>query len=285
MLAVYDLECNPPTYDVVAFLALLEVERLRRGEEHIDLHILPGPIGGFRHDGLWPRSIEQRVAIRRNILVPICRLLPSIRSVTVQPTRVVPVGDEFGFRVRKISLPAIVEAMKHDSRPLRGAKAIHGHRVEERLITLTLREADHWPLRNSKTREWIEAAIALEGLGYQVIVIRDTCQADKPIASVKTSPLASKNLNHRASLYMEAVLNVGISNGPMWMALFMDVPTLMLRPVTEAAHGYNASFFKRCGLPKDTQLANSPSYQRLAWVDDTCENIVNEIGEMLCVIG
>ena len=176
--------------------------------------------------------------------------------------------------------------MKHGSRPLRGEKPLWvAAKVDNEFITLTLREAEHHPLRNNKTAEWVKAAIALEGMGYRVVVIRDTCQADKCIASVKTSPLASKNLSYRASLYMGAALNAGISNGPMWMALFMNVPTLMLRPVTEAAHGYNASFFKRCGLPKDTQLANNPPYQRLAWIDDTCDNIVREVEGMFCAVG
>ncbi len=288
MIACYDLRCNPPTYDVVAFLALLEIERLRRGEDYIDLHILPGPVGGFRSDGLWPRSVEERVALRGKVLVPICHMLPSVRSVEVfsgKPREVTPeLGEAWGAGERKISLPAMVEAMRAGSRPLRAVDPI----IEKigGLITFTLREAEHHPLRNSRTEEWVKAAIELTyRLGFEVVVIRDAVLSKVLLDGVACDVVAPYNISHRASLYAGAVLNVGISNGPMWMALFMGVPTLMLRPCTEAAHGYNAAFFKRYGVAKGSQLPTSPSHQRLAWVDDTCENIVREVEEMLCVVG
>src|SRR5687768_13436616 len=83
MIACYDLARCPPTYDVVAFLALAEAERLRRGDDQINVHILPGPVGGFRRDGLWPHSIAERELMRDRVLHPLCYLLPSVVSVSV----------------------------------------------------------------------------------------------------------------------------------------------------------------------------------------------------------
>ena len=280
MLAVYDLECNPPTYDVVAFLALAEIERKRLGDEYIDLHILPGPVGGFRRDSLWPRSIEERVALRENVLVPICHLLPSVRSVTVHDDRAYCFGGVFGYGQRKISFPAMMEAFKAGSRPLR---TTHWP-VPSKLITLTLREAEHHPLRNSQVHEWVAAADELEGLGYEVTIIRDTLKGVEPLGKCTVS-YAACDLGNRAWLYANSVLNIGISNGPMWMALFMDVPTLMLRPCEAGPSGYTAKYFERCGVPKNGQLPTSPPYQRLVWKDDTCENIVQAVEEMMCVTG
>ena len=281
MLAVYDLINNPPTYDVVAFLALAEIERKRLGDEHIDLHILPGSVGGFRQDSLWPRSIEERVALRENVLVPICHLLPSVRSVEVHTDR--PFGKEtFGFRERKISFPAMMEAFKAGSRPLRGEPFADR---SSKLITFTLREAEHHPLRNSQVHEWVRAAAELEALGFVVEVVRDTFRCSEDLDSCLTYPAAARDIPARASLYSTAVLNVGISNGPMWMALFMDVPTLMLRPCEAGPSGYTAKYFERCGVPKNGQLPTSPPYQRLVWKDDTCENIVQAVEEMMCVTG
>jgi len=61
----------------------------------------------------------------------------------------------------------------------------------------------------------------------------------------------------------------------MWMSIFMDAPTLMLRPTTNKAGGcYDDRFYTRCGIPPGSQLPTSPRYQELVWMDDLYENIV-----------
>lgn len=277
MIACYDLARCPPTYDAVAFLALAEVERKRRGDEHIDVCILPGPAGGFRCDSLWPHSVEERVKLRDSVLVPLCWLLPSVRSVEVAPDRR-SLASEWGAGQYYIGLPQILDALRAGSRPLGQRGARHPH-----LITLTLREADHWPLRNSRVEEWARAARELDGLGRQVVVIRDSARAGEPLDGITTDPVTSRDLPSRALLYRWASLNVGVSNGPMWMSIFMGAPTLMLRPTTHAAGGcYDNHYYTRCGLPPGSQLPTSPPYQRLVWQEDTCENIVRAVEEMLC---
>jgi hypothetical protein len=282
--ACYDLARNPPTYDVVAFLALLELERVRLGAESVDLYIRPGPVGGFRHDNLWPRSIEAREKLRDRVLMPLCLLLPSIGDLYVgnPPAHSVGVGE------RWISLPAILRALRQGCRPLRICQfdGTRTERVRGR-ITFTLREAEHHPLRNSRTEEWVTAAEELGRQGYQVLVIRDTARAEEPLSGcVSTSPHASINLLRRAYFYATADLNVGICNGPMWMAVFMDVPVLMLRPTTNAAGGcYDDRFYTKCGLPPGSQLPSSPLHQRLAWCEDIAENIVRETVETMALSG
>lgn len=279
MIACYDLARCPPTYDAVAFLALAEVERKRRGDEHIDVRILPGPAGGFRRDSLWPHLVEERVKLRDSVLVPLCHLLPSVRSVEVAPDRR-PLASEWGAGQYYIGLPQILEALRAGARLLGHRGVRHPH-----LITLTLREADHWPLRNSRVEEWARAARELEGLGWQVVVIRDSAHAGEPLDGVTTDSIASRDLLARALLYRWAGLNVGVSNGPMWLSIFMDAPTLMLRPTTHAAGGcYDNHYYARCGLPPGSQLPTSPPHQRLVWEEDTCGNIVRAVEEMLCAV-
>jgi ADP-heptose:LPS heptosyltransferase len=152
-------------------------------------------------------------------------------------------------------------------------------------VTLTLREAVHHPLRNSRGEEWVRAAAALRERGVDVVVVRDTAQASEPLVGAATSASASLSIEHRAELYASAALNVGINNGPMWMAVLMDVPVLMLRPTTNSARGgYDDKFYARCGVPRGSQLPTSPSYQRLVWEEDYCDNIVRAVEEALCVV-
>lgn len=273
--ACYDLNCNPPTYDVVTFLAILELKRLEKGHGDIELHILPGNASGFRKDGLWPESIEERVYLREKLLVPLCELLPSVKLVAVNNDRRT---QGWGKEARHISLVKIMEAVRYGSRPLRPRQAYF---KKEKLITFTLRQAKHWPLRNSRTEEWHRAAETLRGDGYTVVIVPDTARAS-PAPYTDPGELASVHLETRAELYASAQLNVGICNGPMWMSIFMDAPTLMLRPTTNAARGcFDDRFYQRCGLTKGDQLPTSPDYQRLVWEEDYETNIVDAIREML----
>lgn len=276
MIACYDLARNPPTYDVVAFLAHAELERQRVGAREIELYILPGPAGGFRQDGLWPRTIAEREMLRSRVLEPLCWLLPSVGRITVARARGV---EGFGAGGRLIGLLEIMRVLRAGCRPLRPRvlePPAHG------LITFTLREAEHHPLRNSRTQEWVAAARELGRLGHRVVIVRDAFHAHEEIPDVTTVPEASLNVYTRAALYARADLNVGICNGPMWMAIFMDAPVAMLRPTTNAAGGcYDDRFYTQFGLPTGSQLPTSPPYQRLVWEEDYCPNIVRAVEEML----
>ncbi len=275
MIACYDLARCPPTYDVVAFLAHAELERQRRGGGHIELHILPGQNSGFRRDSLWPRTVEERVRVREHVLVPLCHLLPSIKEIHVDARR----GAEgFGAGEYLISLPAIMRALEQGCRPLRAAPDM----ARGDYVTFTLREAEHHALRNSRVDEWVAAARTLERAGRTVVIVRDTARADEQLIGMRVSRGAAKSLQERAQLYAGAVLNVGVSNGPMWLSIFMGAPTLMLRPTTNSAGGcYDDRFYARYGLARGTQLPTSPPHQRLVWEADTRECIVRAVEEML----
>lgn len=278
MIACYDLARCPPTYDVVAFLALAERERRRRGAYHLDIRVLPGPLSGFRADGFgtWPHTVEGRIHMRDEVLLPLCRLLPSVRSAEVAPRRLEYAG-EWGFNENLIGLPRIVEALKSGCRPLRAPISLRS----DVLVTFTLREAAHHPLRNSNLEEWVAAALQLQAMGWDVVVVRDTARAHEQLAGLRIDPRASTNLEARARLYARASLNIGVCNGPMWMSIFMDAPTLMIRPTTDAAGGcYDSAFYARFGLPPGSQLPTSGAHQRLVWEEDRQEVIIDMVMRM-----
>lgn len=275
--ACYDLARNPPTYDAVAFLAHAELARLSNKADCIFMHVLSGPDNGFRRDNLWPRTLEQRERMRDGVLIPLCRLLPSIRSIDF--VRGKASLDGWGRGGYRVGLSSIVAALKAGCKPLRAAPAPRQHRP---VITFTLREAEHHKRRNSNVRQWIEAARRLQKslTDKDIIIIRDTEKALEPIEGVLTDSKASIDLMTRAALYSSAHVNVGISNGPMWMAIFMDAPTIMLRPTTNAAGGcYDDNFFMRHGVPPGSQLPMSGAHQKLIWENDSADNIVRAIEE------
>lgn len=287
MIACYDLERCPPTYDAVAFLALAELERVRRGDDHVEILVLPGPASGFRADGLgtWPHTTEERVAVRDRVLLPLCRLLPSARSVRLAENRSEGKGL-WGYDEKLVGLPSILAALGAGCRPLRRVGDWSRHDTGKKMVTLTLREAEHHPLRNSRTDEWSLAVEELADLGLDVVILRDARLAQTPLVGPRRAGVVQagdiSDLVARAALYSLADLNAGVSNGPMWMSIFMDAPTLMLRPTTDAAGAcYDAAFFARCGVPGGGQLPESPGYQRLVWEEDTVENIVRAVAGMI----
>lgn len=278
MIACYDLNICPASYDVVAFLTLAEVERAKMKDHSIDIHILPGPVDGFRRDGLWPFSTAERLQMLREVVIPMCEMLPSMSSLTVHDDRPPELLGMFGAGQYLISLDNILRGLRNGCRPLRVPSPLPPYPM----VTITLREADHYPLRNSRVEQWMEAGNRIQARGFEVVFIRDTLRADDKLGPYLTSPGASRNLKERAGLYRRAYLNLGVSNGPMWFAVALDARLLMMRPSTEGAGGpFDIQFMTEYGLPPGEQLPTSPPYQRLVWQDDTAENIINAFDSMV----
>lgn len=268
--ACYDLACNPPTFDAVAFIVQV-AEKF--GAEPVHITIAPGPADGFRSDDLWPHDVDQRIAVLHRIVVPLFKMLP---NVTVSADH-----DRRGFGAGEYSIPwkHFVRCMGKGIRPLRPPNAMQTYGD---LVTITLREADHWPARNSNLREWLPAARELEAAGWQVIIIRDTARAEEPLKGFSTSPFASRSLAARASLYRAARCNMFVSNGPAWLAMACDAPALVLNPTCEKmGRPYNAAWFRECGIEPGGQFPNAAPYHRIAWAPDTCQEILTAFNSFI----
>jgi len=278
LAACYDLARNPPTYDFVTFLMVAERERLLRGDDSIAIEILPGPAGGFRRDDLWPHSVDDRRALLARIVVPMARMLPSCTSVTDYKMRPESARG-FGVGRHMISSKHFIEAMSRGIRPLRAPGEVE---KDDTLITLTLREADHWPERNSKLEEWLTAARHFKACGFRVVIVRDTLRAFDAIDGLEISTDASVDLRARARLYRSAACNVFVNNGPAWLAMALDAPMLMMRPGTEGSHKFaTAEAWAAKGVEIGGQIPGAPPYQRLIWRDDYYQSIIGAVRDFL----
>ena len=219
MLFCYDLSCCPPTFDAVAAACLFESERIKHRAPEMEIIISPGPKGGFRRDQLWPYGIEVREAMLNSVVIPIFNMLPTCRKVwRPDPNDPVWIEPMYGFGIVTHGLKRQINS---GVRPLRARLEDWSRQPD--LVTITLREASHWPSRNSNIKEWIKVAYTLKKLGLRVVFIRDTLCADLPLGNLlETSPEASRDLYARAGLYRSAHVNLGVNNGPMWLAAAMD---------------------------------------------------------------
>ncbi len=149
-------------------------------------------------------------------------------------------------------------------------------------VTITLREADHWPHRNSNFDGWMQFAIDLTEAGENVVIIRDTAKADELLVwkdiHFVTYTAAAKDLHMRVALYERAKANLFVANGPCILAAFMDKPWLTFTPVEADDSPYKANtpaFWRmHVGIDIGEQYPWSRPDQRIVWQPDTYENIV-----------
>jgi len=148
------------------------------------------------------------------------------------------------------------------------------------VVTITLRETDSFPHRNSDLITWYEFARFLRARGEQVVVVRDTSKADEPITGFETCPFASRDLDARMWLYQNAKLNFFVSNGPWMLAgLTENVPYVTFVQPEEMDSKYDANkphFWKlKMGVEIGDQFPWAGSHQRIIWKKPTYEVILD----------
>lgn len=145
-------------------------------------------------------------------------------------------------------------------------------------ITITLREADHWPHRNSNWDAWSKFARELIQAGERVIFVRDTAKANELPIGFAACPPASTDLHTRVALYERAKANLFVANGPCILAAFMDKPWLTFTPIEpdNSLYKANTAQFWRMyvGVDVGGQYPWSRPDQRIVWNVDSYENIV-----------
>ena len=281
MKAIYDLSQNPATWDFATALASFELERIRRGEDSIDLFITPGADHGFRPAPTPPRSVEDREQMLLDVVIAMTHCVPSVRKTTVAGT---PAGLEryFGFGKYTIGLHKHLDVLKSDQG--RCFKLTAPQRYEN-VITITLRECAYHPGRNSNMDSWLAVAEHIERDGYTPIFVRDHRNADAPIGGFETDPVASTHISARGRLYASAKLNLFVTNGPMVLAQLGNQPFLEFWK-TEPTHGASGlAHYSNAGMEKGQNWPNSPPWQRRSWIgDDDPHAMIREIDAMLEVV-
>lgn len=153
-------------------------------------------------------------------------------------------------------------------------------------VTITLREAEHFPHRNSNIAAWLQFAADLEKRGERVIFLRDANKAAEPLLNQETCPLASVDLDLRTALYEQAKCNLFVANGPWNIALFGDRPWLMFNEVSagDVFLPNNPGWWLQFqGVEDGGQFPWSAEDQRIVWVGDTYENLMGAWQELQAV--
>lgn len=152
----------------------------------------------------------------------------------------------------------------------------------ENMAVITIRDTHIKSARNSHVAEWIAAADWIKEHGLVPVFIPDTEKPDEKFGDHLSVPKAALDVQYRLALYEAATVNLGVNNGPMALNLFSRRPMLYFRPIT---HGYPESeeaFWRKNGVPINSQPPWFSNLQRIIWDSrDEFENITLQLERWL----
>jgi hypothetical protein len=150
-------------------------------------------------------------------------------------------------------------------------------------VTITLREAEHWPQRNSNLDEWLKFAKHIEKK-HRVVFVRDTNFADTYFDQFESCPGASVDLHKRLALYRRSKMNFFVMNGPASLAFMTkDVPYAVFFKHAPGYPCYDPDWLQQfIGIDPYGQMpwANLKN-QRLVYKDDQVAEIIRVYEELL----
>lgn len=263
----YDLANYPVSYDFLPWLIDAEMTRVR--------HNAPAPLKvAFREGQSYTWGItEYRKVMLEGVVKPLLQLIGAVEDSGALLGR-----SKDRFTYREVTEAAQAGQSVPTLRASEGASiTVEGWLAGKPApVIITLREAGHWPHRNSNMAAWLRFAADLEKQGERVIFVRDTGKAEEALLNCETCPMASVNIDIRAALYAQAKCNLFVPNGPWNLALFGDKPWLCFNEIDAGDlflpnhPGWWRNFQ---GIDDGEQFPWSKPDQRIIWQRDDYENI------------
>ncbi len=273
--AVYDLGVSPPTYDFISFMVEAERHRVKNNFDVIDLSFQPGPMHGFRADELPPDVTTRRGMLQR-VCLGIARLLPSVRNIEVLQERRTVTGHIFPAEWKEDAPMSHYGTMYlRDAEPMLQASeyARKWAKRDYPYATITIRQANHWPQRNSNLLAWFEAAVWLKAQGIEPIFIPDA-ENELLTQGFQQSREAAYDVDLRAALYEGAEINLGVANGPMFLLPFLKAKYLIFNICVDGVHSSSKEFLLAHGLTKGDGFGGDG---QTIWEADTAEVIIGAL--------
>jgi hypothetical protein len=297
--AFYDLEVNPNCFDITKFVCLAELVRREEGCDAIAAHIVRSSGHGFRKDD--PFEELQRQWRLHNIMMPILALMPSVTTIACGVTRDVAArlyaGAEAVFpRGHTMDDPVscfewadvIYESLRGKDipglRPHPTALAWARRWLEPRArrrktVSITLREADFEPERNSAVQNWLAFARSLDDRKYCPIILRDTERnfgpPDHAFDGLFQCPEVTVNIELRAAFYEACDMNLFVSNGPAELCVLNPrtayVSFFKLR--ADRGTGKRPDMHADLALGRLKDFCFAGPHQQLAWGEDGLPDI------------
>ncbi len=255
----YNIATGPLSFDFIIWLVDAEMTRVREGA--------PAPLRVAFWLGKQERLTPKRELWLNNVFRPMLSFIGAVEDDTA-----------INGRHKELYVPRDIVAAYNAGEKLPILKPPRIIEPTQPPVTITLRESDNWPYRNSNMEAWCRFAKELMERGEHVIFVRDTAKAYEPLPGFMTYPTASIDLGERFSLYECAKANLFVSNGPAGLTFFGQRPCLIFTPIENDNCQFiaNTPWFwrNRNGIEMGEQWPWYKANQRLIWKIDSYENIV-----------
>lgn len=278
MTVVYDLDKAPGSYDFMHSMMNIDHYRDEENQCKVKVHFQAGSDHGFRPNEMIYTSHAGKTRMLNNVVRPMLKMfgIEEIGDPGPEGGLVFPYSPADALaRYRRLGWLPHFQA----SREARiWARDKYG---SDRPVVITLREATHWPQRNSDTHEWIKFARSLP-TSQRVVFVRDTDMIGLPF-EFEVSDEASWDLHKRLALYRSASMNFFVMNGPAALAYYTgDIPYAVFLTSAPGYPCYSPMFLQRfIGIDPYGQFpwANR-GFQRLVYGDDDFHLISKTYSEL-----
>tara|TARA_B100001059_G_scaffold189256_1_gene191900 strand:- start:27128 stop:28141 length:1014 start_codon:yes stop_codon:yes gene_type:complete len=305
--AFYDLAASPVTLDFTAFMVCANAFRTARKLNSLHVFIVPNVGDGFRayseRDILYDANIKHwRV---KNLLLPVCDLIPACTAVTIAPDRergisewklaatqeghvfpeaYHPIDNPIGFY--RYGLVPLFASAGHDVQPFQAPdfaidiarKWLDSRCAGKIPVSITLRNNDFHPERNSDLNQWEKFLDQIDCSSYQPIIMRDSDTADRLLpATFEALPNFDQglfNIPMRTALYESCALNLCVTSGTSTLGFYnKSVSILQFKIFNPKVPTCTEEFLNANGVYIGQQWAFFSDTQRFEWCDDTAEAI------------
>lgn len=315
LYAFYDLQVAPLSYDVSWFASTADRARRRMGLSRLHFVIVPGVKNGLREERKAYESVvdaSSRLWRLHNIIVPLLALVPSFAGLSILPSRdavgalraaagnrVYPAHYEPSMPVSNWPTELLTEpcdpgeeigVLRSSPQGLRYVERWLASRLAgRRPVTITIRDYNFMPARNSNLDAWASFAGRLDATKYLPVFVLDTERTldplPAPLAGFEVFREASWNLWLRMALYEVSYLNLGVNNGPLFMCLHNSRTRLLIfKIVTPSAPQTTEELMATLGFKIGGQVPFATACQRLVWEDDNLDTIEREFAKMIRLI-
>ena len=273
MVSYYDLRKSPVTHDFLNWLVRVEQQRRVLKEPFVDIVIVPGERRQSPRDHIY--TMARKIWRIDNLLIPLARCLPSARNIstghgeqtlpylnTTAPV-VTPV-----LRAPAVAVSIVARYLKDKPKP----------------VSITLRQSEFEPIRNSTAPQWRKTAAWLSRNGYTPIVVPDgealmVGNADSIGCEPYTPAAMSPEL--RLALYEQCVCNLMTTGGPMVLALMAEVPLMAWRLIVPGIPCASTNHMRMSAMSPDHYWG---PYKKLYWTTDSAEVVTRDLEQWLPVM-
>ena len=284
---------DPPSHDFLVWLIIAELMRRHHGAAsplRVKFGLIRGQLGVFdfglfslRSTQAYKCGVSRRYSdqMMAHVLRPAIDMIGAVEDPALDMGAPVVEEQIAGWVEYDYHIGHLVDAGREGADIPRWSPPPWAHEEVERFlggvrpVVITLREADRQPERNSRIQEWLRFAAEIER-DHPVLILRDTAKAAEPL-NFRTWPLASLNAYIRAALYERALVNMMVQTGPFTWCQFGAAPYLAFKQLVPAlpdwAHGQPCGWREQDHMEVGDQYPWASPLQRLAWADDTFENI------------